>query len=943
MPSPLWRHAPARAWRAGGSGLLLVAAMTAATASTASVPMFAQLAGDSALETTLATVPDDARTSDAAALRLVGGRSPRSEDQQVYLDRLAVIPGLTEPVATGRSVGPDLHYSELFRPLARAHGVDVRARLVAVGDPTAELVVTSGSARPGAVWLSDPVARELHVRAGDTVSLLVQTSDATHPAPPKAKPPVVATVPVAGTYAVAADGRRPGDPPGTQAWSRRTGWLPSDSDLTTLPAALVVGDVATVDAVANRIGDPVLWSVESRLDPEVSLDQARATAAGVAELRRDVRAPDGTQQSGPLRLGLVSGIEDLVARADALAVATTQRGELLSRAGAAAGLLAVLVVAVLMALDRRRELAHGASIGVGPVRTAGLWALEAVVPAAVAVGLGVVLARAALTVGDPAGGIPPSAVAEGLRRAWVAAAIGIVVVAAVGAVAVLVTERATTTGRSRRVSWVPVLVAVAAVAAVATVTTPATSTGPVALAVPALAAAAAGACLSVAASWACRRTLGRSSVALPGTVPAATRWLALRRLARPAPDQPVVIAVAALGLGMVLFALSAVAATRVAVADRVAVASGAATTAQIDGSWVLDPDAPQLPSVDEVAKGARIPVGRTPAVPDGLTLVWRSPVSVEGDFGYRDLLVADPAALALTASWGEGRVLADARAELGRLADADRAAIAAGSSSPVPVIAVAEPGFRVGDTLTISGQEWSTPVRVVASIPSFPGQKSHGMLVAAGPSFFPAVPRWDPRLAPPDDSLSPRAHFETWLWSSQPSPVVRTFLDAHATAATATTAAAQSAQQPALVAAERSLGYQVALALFLALTALVAVVVHARRLVRRSRGADALLARVGLGRRGVARARAWEVVLVVVVALLAAVAVNLLVAPLGPLLLDLDRGARPAYELRITAGALVATVVVAVVTVLVALLAGVRPMVSRHGPTPEEVVLRDDG
>ena len=117
MPSPLWRHAPSRAWRAGGSGLLMLAALTAATASVASVPMFAQQAGDSALASTLATVPDDARTSDAAALRLVGGRSPRSEDQQAYLDRLAPHqPPLPESERAGREV--------LSLPLSPAHSDD---------------------------------------------------------------------------------------------------------------------------------------------------------------------------------------------------------------------------------------------------------------------------------------------------------------------------------------------------------------------------------------------------------------------------------------------------------------------------------------------------------------------------------------------------------------------------------------------------------------------------------------------------------------------------------------------------------------------------------------------------------------------------------------------------------------------------------------------------
>jgi hypothetical protein len=81
----------------------------------------------------------------------------------------------------------------------------------------------------------------------------------------------------------------------------------------------------------------------------------------------------------------------------------------------------------------------------------------------------------------------------------------------------------------------------------------------------------------------------------------------------------------------------------------------------------------------------------------------------------------------------------------------------------------------------------------------------------------------------------------------------------------------------------------------------------------------------------------------VAVALVAALAATVLVAPLGPLLLDLDRGARPAYELHLTWAALGAALTVAVVMVLTALLAGVRPLVSRHGPSAEEVVLRDDG
>lgn len=702
----------------------------------------------------------------------------------------------------------------------------------------------------------------------------------------------------------------------------------------------MVGDVDTVDRASQAIGDDLIWRVNAELAPGLTLDAAKVTAAGVAELRDETKAPNG-EPPGPLRLGVVSGIESLVAEADFLAGLTRQRGDLLAGAGVAAGLLTALGLAVLLVLDRRRELRHGAAVGVGPVRVLGLWSLEALLPAVVAVLLGVLVAWLVLRAAGPPGPLLATSVGTGARRAVLVGLLGVVGIGAVGAVAVVTLERGLTARPRVRVPWVAVLVVGAVVAAVAAWTTPARSPGPVALAVPALVCAAVGALVAVLVGWAVRVVARRRAAALPRSAARASRWLAVRRLAGAGSEQTFVVSVMALGLGMTLFAMSAVAAAQVAVADRVAVANGAATVAQIDGSWLLDPDAPRLPTNEELAAGVKVPKGRTPPVPDGMTLVWRSLVSLSGEFGYRDLMAVDPAQLLAVADWGEGATMARARDAVTALASADAVAMQDPSRAAIPVIAVNEPSLRAGDLAVLSGQAWTSPVSVVASVPAFPGLRSRPMLVAATPTLFASQARYDPRLAPPDETLSNRPFAETWLWSSGSSRELTDYLAQHGVTPTALTTTDQAAQTPTIAAATRSLGYQGAVGAFLALVSVVVAAVYARRLVRRSRAADALLVRVGVGRRGVGAARTWELGLLVVVALVAAVASVVLVSPLGPLLLDLDRGASPAYELHPTWAGVAVTCAVALVMLVVAWLSGVRPTTSSRGPSPEEVLLRE--
>ncbi|HET7901299.1 MAG TPA: hypothetical protein VFL59_08930, partial [Candidatus Nanopelagicales bacterium] len=408
----------------------------------------------------------------------------------------------------------------------------------------------------------------------------------------------------------------------------------------------------------------------------------------------------------------------------------------------------------------------------------------------------------------------------------------------------------------------------------------------------------------------------------------AGRWIAVRRVAMAGDEQVVTVAVMALGLGMILFATSGAQATSAVVQDRAAVVAGARTTAMIEGAWALDPDMPQLPTVAEIEAGKPVPKGRTPATPAGSMMLWRELVTVPGTFGYHDLLIADPQRLAQVAAWGADRgALAGARDALQDLAARD----ARGPLSPIPVIAVGATDLRLGDVVEMDAQSYAEQARVVAVLPTFPGARGRPMLVASEKAVLPTKARWDPRLAPSTENTPPRPYVETWVWSTRDAASLTGALAAAGAPVKEVHTLEQAGTAPALVAARTTLPYQGAVAVFLAFLAIVMAVVHGRRSRDRNRASDVMLARSGLGARGLATARRTELVLLVVTALVAAVVAVLVVVPLGPLLLDLDRRAVPAFALRVTPLGVAALVVVGIAMVVAA-------WPRRQGARDEEVL-----
>ncbi len=909
--SPLWTRAAARVFRSGLTGLLLVLAMGVAVAAAASAPLFSQSAGNDALRSVLAAVPDSAFAQDAPVVRLVGSQSPSGEDQRRYLAQLQAIDGLSDEVVTGVSVGAEVQ--GVRYPVVRANGTTVTARLAAVPDPASALDVTrdgeAGAEQAGNVWLPDPLADTLGVGPGDIIE--VGLDGAPLPPPVTGGPaPGPATLTVAGTYAVAADGRRPADPPGTTAWSARRGALPSDSAITSRPAWLLVTDVATTERVAADIGDDILWAVEAQLRPNLSLEEADAAAAGVAELRRDTRSPQSAEES-VLRVGVVSGIEALVGRADTLAEASARRARLWSGAGVATGLIAVLAVAVLAVSDRRRELAHGAATGVGPGRVAALWSVETGLPALAALGLGFLGALLANRLAHPESAGPAAAGSAAMGVGAAAALTGVVIVATVGAGACVALSRPVVERAPRRAPWLVALVVATGVALLAALTAPVGAPGPVEIATPLLVAASLGALAAMLVGFAFRR-LGRRA-GLPGPRRSG-RWLARRRIAALGTGQVLVVAAVAVGLGMAMLAAASVNATRTVVADRIAVVAGAQSTAQIEGSWQLDKTAARTPTQEELADGARVPRGRTPPMPDGQVFVWRSRAAIEGLFGYRDLLLADPERFAETASWGEGEQLAQARDLVRALAEP------LADGQPVPVIAVGEESLQPGDAVVVSGQAWQVAARVVASIDAFPGLQDVPMLIAADDAWLHQLGANDPRLAPTPGSMdAPRPYFEADVWSSGSVDQLVDTLQAQAVLPKSTTSAEQAAQAPGLMAATFSQGFQVAIALLLILAAAVTAALYVLRVAARQRGADLLLARVGMSLRGVRAARTWELTVLVGTSAVAAATTVLLMRPLGRALLDLQPNLQPRLVLDVGWSAWAALGCAALVVLLTAL------------------------
>jgi putative ABC transport system permease protein len=368
----------------------------------------------------------------------------------------------------------------------------------------------------------------------------------------------------------------------------------------------------------------------------------------------------------------------------------------------------------------------------------------------------------------------------------------------------------------------------------------------------------------------------------------------------------------------------------------VAVAAGAEGVATLEGSWQLDPQAPLTPPdppVGEPLPDTPVPGVRNPPLPPGNTVVWRADITTPLDYDQRDMLLIDAERFRDVALWGRGADLAAARAAI------DAIDVPAGHDGPIPAIAVADPASDGLDTIAVNlGYAEPQNLQLVARVPAFPGMQPRPMYVVSADAMFAAIDGpSDPRLRP-RSGLGPSPMFaRTYLWSRDGAAGVNAVVAPQDVRPERVETAAELRQSDAYVATGRARGYQLAVAGYLALLAVLTLCVYAQRTAAARRPADLMLARVGFGRARVARARVLEFVLLAAIALGTAVAAVAALAPLGGRLLDDQPGLRPAFAFRLSPLGLMVAAAIAVVGTIGAVL-----LTTARSASAEEAAYRDD-
>ncbi|GIF19605.1 putative ABC transport system permease protein [Actinoplanes tereljensis] len=891
--------------------VLTVAAFLVLSAAGAAGPMFAEASDNAAFGVRLGEVTETTRQNDAAVVRISANVGPTAFAQQAVIDDLRSVPGLTDFDLSGASIG-----AELARPDFWGFTVNAteRGRLFAVGSPAAELTAVGAPAGRDGLWLPQPMATELSVQPGDQIVLaLVHGNRGT---------PQRVTTTVNGVYAVDAAGRLPTG----RKWSLRRGDTPEDTEYRTLPAYLLVGDVPTVERLAKATHDQMFWSVEATLAPGATLAEARKTANRLEEVRRKYATALPAEGDDPLALRFASGIGRIVATARTTTEAVRQRTRPVEWAAIGVGFASVLAVALLSARRREREVRHAVAVGLSPLRVGGLWLLEHLLPAALGAALGWLAAWQLVARLGPPGKISDSLAPAALTGAAAVGA-GVVSVAAVGLLAAFLRVRASPPATARKPLPWPAIIVVAALVAAGGLVSAGGRASTVDLLVPLLVLAAAG----VLAGWLPGLLAGGAR--LPTSPGRAVVWLARRRLGSGGAERRLAVTVVTAGLGMLLFGLSAVDSTATTADDRIAVAAGAENVAVLDGgSAELDPAAVSVPPNDPLRGAppdAPVPGVRTPPLPAGNTLVWRSDVLTPLDDLRKDLLVIDPDRFLEVALWGHGPDLAAARAAVRALAADPGTADATNGSGSARAIVVGDPASALVDTIRVSIGVSTEDLIVAARVPAFPGMQGRPMYVVAATPMFAKLGPDDPRLRPRTAMPAGAQLFRTLLWSSARTPDLPT--------ASAVTSATLLRQDATYIATDRARGYQVAVAGYLALLAVLTLCVYAQRTAALRRPTDLMLARVGLGPARVRRARALEFVLLAAVSLVAAVAGVAALVPLGGRLLDDQPGLLPRFAFQLSPLGLAVTVAAAAVAAMLAV-----ALTTVRSASAEEDAYRDD-
>jgi hypothetical protein len=658
---------------------------------------------------------------------------------------------------------------------------------------------------------------------------------------------------LAGTYDTTPDSSLPTalvDLPDSSRW-----FLPHDPTLPQVTMPLAIVSRATFDRFVIKVQESPFFVADLQLDPDVTPDEAvdavdRTAAFGDAAF--DGTTPMFNQLSGalpaPAKLDVISGLPLITGAADDTAYSAREQVRPYAVGGEVLAGLLLLAAWVLLGLSRRREQLLVSGLGLHPLQLTALAALEVLLVAALAVPVGIALAHLGVaTTGPPTEAGVPVTVDE-VRRAALAAGVGLLLVAATAGVSALVVDRLDRISRLGRgrvaVPWGAALVVVTAVVAFAvlTIDTSHRATTPLTTAFPFLVAASVTMVVIRGIGWLRAR---RATRAQPGS----SRWLAARRTGPVVREVTTLAAIVGVALGLFAYTLTVQRGIDHGVADKTAALVGTTTTIEVAEDF----------RSEGTARAVLPPL-------DATTLVWRRNVSLPPNETQIPLMAIDPTSFEDVADWGGSGDLDQGRALVSRLPKREKG---------LPVILAGTTSLHPGDQTVIDFDTVLTiPVYVVGVVPAFPGSETEtGNVTAIVDSrrlFKLVTPDLDPRRK--DASADTPGALTSTVWSTDSAATLRDRLDAAGIATNGAVRTASTARvDNGLVASIWAGGYVLALGLVVLALALAAGLVLALRLTDRDRVSDVLLGRMGYRPGDLARARAWEVGYAVAAAVVAAV------------------------------------------------------------------------
>jgi hypothetical protein len=667
------RHFPGILLSFASGALVLAVASSSGT-------FFLSSAGNAALEEELGRLtPQDAGVTASIYGRVKQGLFERPS--RVLAAEVANIPHLDPPVVTA--------ISNILTARSPSTEARVQVHLLFRTAATAHIEKLQEAGGSG-VWVPDNVAEALEMEAGDRFPLLLGDR--------RVRPRV------AGVY------RNLPSQPVSDFWRPLTFELINPEPMQPQPPPPLIAD----EAVFFQLGRALATSAEYRL--QFPFSNERITLAQAQRLRAEYealsdRATDpktalretfdrlSVQLETPVEIGTllpssVGQIEETVATLDVSV-------RLISLSGQAVALVAIAAAAMFGVRRRTTEMRLLVAQGVGPIQQGARASAEAIVPVALGAVVGWVVASQLVQRLGPSDLITPGVAAVALKVALGSGALALLAIGIVVAAAARrqVASPGTVGGRVKRLPWELALLLLAGASLYETFSgrsalIEATGEPPQAdifvLAFPILFIAG----MAGLAVRGLRRILPKLHGG--GSRAPAPLYLASRRLTGTSSLALLLVAIAALAIGVLVYAGALISSTEATVDAKALVATGSDVAISI-------------------APSDRIPKSGWPT-----TKVGREGGDLlPGDVAV-EVLEVDPSTFAEVAFWDDRFSDVPLDELLTRLADPRR--------QRLPVIA-AGTSIAGDTTLEIGGDE--VPVTIVASASAFPGMPPHTPLVVA--------------------------------------------------------------------------------------------------------------------------------------------------------------------------------------------------------------------